>query len=216
MSEQTVKLTRPKLVPIDETIENKRIECINDDEYNNVKFVDCSFISDDAEYVTFKSAVFKNCDFKGTRFYKAEFSDIRFENCDLSNVELNEATFHRAEFVDCRMTGIRLMGATISQALFQSCLGTYLNMNLASLKYCFWDHCFLSNASFQESKWFKVEANETDFRGCQFSGTSLKSMDFSESNIEGICVQFEDIRGMVVSPVQAMELAKLLEIVIKE
>lgn len=43
----------------------------------------------------------------------------------------------------------------------------------------------------------------------------LKGMDFSDSEIDGIGVMCEDIKGLAVNEYQAMGLAKLLGIIIK-
>ena len=43
----------------------------------------------------------------------------------------------------------------------------------------------------------------------------LKGIDFSDSEIDGIGVLAQDIKGMTVNEYQAMGLAKLLGIIIK-
>ena len=45
--------------------------------------------------------------------------------------------------------------------------------------------------------------------------TNLKGIDFTTSNIEGIVVSIKDLKGAIVSEMQAIELAKLLGIIIK-
>lgn len=46
------------------------------------------------------------------------------------------------------------------------------------------------------------------------SGTSLSGIDLSDSNVEGIGIQLEDLRGTIVSPIQAVDFSKLLGLVI--
>ena len=48
-----------------------------------------------------------------------------------------------------------------------------------------------------------------------FSGTSLKNIDFTNSNIEGIEVRLQDVQGAIFSVGQALELTKLLGIIVK-
>lgn len=50
----------------------------------------------------------------------------------------------------------------------------------------------------------------------QFFKTSLYGIDFSKSEIDGISVGIEEIKGSTVNPIQALELSKLLEINIEE
>ncbi len=52
--------------------------------------------------------------------------------------------------------------------------------------------------------------NQADLTGAKLRGT-----DFRGADIEGITVRAEDLRGAVVTPAQAIELARLLGIVIR-
>ena len=45
--------------------------------------------------------------------------------------------------------------------------------------------------------------------------TNLKGIDFSTSNIDGIIIDKEDLKGLIVNQFQAVELSKLLGIVVK-
>lgn len=45
--------------------------------------------------------------------------------------------------------------------------------------------------------------------------TNLKGIDFSTCNIDGIVVDREDLKGVIVNQFQAVELSKLLGIIIK-
>ena len=49
-----------------------------------------------------------------------------------------------------------------------------------------------------------------------FFNTSLHSVDFSSSSIEGIAVSQNMLEGAIVNSHQALEMAKLLGLVIKE
>ena len=56
---------------------------------------------------------------------------------------------------------------------------------------------------------------ENDFENSQLFRTNLKNIDFRTCNIGGIIVGLEDIKGMIVNNMQAIQLSKLLGIVIK-
>ena len=61
----------------------------------------------------------------------------------------------------------------------------------------------------------KVKFEESSLIGATLVGTKLDEIDFRTSNIEGIVVKLEDIKGMIVNELQAIELAKLLELDIR-
>ena len=60
-----------------------------------------------------------------------------------------------------------------------------------------------------------LEIENTNLCESVFSGTSLKDIDFTTSNIYGIEVRIQDIAGGIFSMEQAIELSKLMKIVIK-
>ena len=43
----------------------------------------------------------------------------------------------------------------------------------------------------------------------------MKGIDMTTCTLDGILVNLPDLRGMIVSPMQAMDLAKLLGLVVK-
>ena len=73
----------------------------------------------------------------------------------------------------------------------------------------------MQNSSISEVKLKNVNFKENDFENSQLFRTNLKSIDFRTCNIGGIIVGLEDIKGMIVNNMQAIQLSKLLGIVIK-
>ena len=50
----------------------------------------------------------------------------------------------------------------------------------------------------------------------EFHNTNLKGMDLSSSDIEGISLTMDHIRGVIVNEQQALRLVQLLGIIVKE
>ena len=73
----------------------------------------------------------------------------------------------------------------------------------------------LSNASIQEALLKKVQFQYSNLIGIQLYKTNLSGIDFSTCDITGIVVLPQDLRGIIVDEYQAMELSKLLGIVVK-
>ena len=63
--------------------------------------------------------------------------------------------------------------------------------------------------------WFILVFQYSNLIGIQLFKTSLSGIDFSTCDITGIVVLPQDLRGVIVDEYQAMELSKLLGIVVK-
>ena len=73
----------------------------------------------------------------------------------------------------------------------------------------------MQNSSISETKFKNVKFIENNLTNSQLFKTKLKEVDFTSCNIEGITVGLEDVKGMIVNDMQALELSKLLGIIIK-
>jgi uncharacterized protein YjbI with pentapeptide repeats len=61
-----------------------------------------------------------------------------------------------------------------------------------------------------------IKLLDINFEESQMSGVTLKGIDMSDCQIQSIGVRAEDLEGLVVSPLQAVDLSKLLGLVIKK
>lgn len=73
----------------------------------------------------------------------------------------------------------------------------------------------MQNSSISEAKLKNIKLEDNDFLNSQFFKTNLSNIDFTTCNIEGIIVDIKDVKGMIVNEIQAISLAKLLGIIIK-
>jgi len=73
----------------------------------------------------------------------------------------------------------------------------------------------LSHANISECRLSNFTSKNTPFIGTSFFKTSLKGVNFTESDINGILVSSEELKGLIVNPAQAVELSKLLGLIVK-
>ena len=66
-----------------------------------------------------------------------------------------------------------------------------------------------------EAKLKSIKLIDSNLYKAQMFKTTLKNIDFRTCNIEGITVDKDDLKGMIVNDFQAIELSKLLGIIIK-
>ena len=76
-------------------------------------------------------------------------------------------------------------------------------------------NCNLSSSSFSECKVKNIYFETSELIQAQFFRTKLKSIDLSTCEINGIVTSLQDIEGVIVNNFQAIELSKLMGIIIK-
>ena len=60
-----------------------------------------------------------------------------------------------------------------------------------------------------------VHFKKADLTQAQFFKTSLKDIDLSDANIDGIAISIEDIKGAIIDQMQALDLLYLIGVKIK-
>jgi uncharacterized protein YjbI with pentapeptide repeats len=73
----------------------------------------------------------------------------------------------------------------------------------------------MEQADFQQVKLARVSFTGCDMTQVRLSGTKLKDVDLSTCSIDGLGVSLEDLPGVIVSPAQAVDLAKLTGLIVK-
>lgn len=164
----------------------------------------------------YRGCVFSACRLTGARLEKAWLRDVVFERCELSGVRLAESTLQRVRFVDCKLSGANLSGAVLQDVHFQNCAADGIILAESGLKNVCFEDCKLQEASFstlRKKAHFSLE--RCDLRAADFLHTPLKGMDLTSNDIDGIRLEGQEVRGAVVTALQACELAKLLGVVIR-
>ena len=78
----------------------------------------------------------------------------------------------------------------------------------------------MNESLFVQSSFSYCELKETKIRRCDFSeaellGTKLAGLDFSDSKIDGIMIQTDGLKGVIMNEEQALACTKLLGIIIR-
>ncbi len=184
-----------------ETIENKRFTKIEDIDIN-------------AEDVEFEKCIFKDCKIKGS-FEKAVFNDVIFDHCDFSNCLFREGSFIRVEIKNSKMTGCDFSDSRVYHMSSFETIYELANFSNTNLEEVIFDKCDLTSSIFSESKMKNTYFEKSKLIQTQFFRTKLKGIDISTCQLSGIITRIEDIEGIIVSNFQAIELSRLMGIVIK-
>lgn len=177
----------------------------------------------DASYTTgrgaeFRRCVLRHCNFRGARWKNASFQDVIFEHCDFSNARLPESFFQRVQFIGCKLVGADLVGATFRNTAFTDCQLRMSNLNTAKLNLVSLMGCDAREAALQSLPELKrVTLTDCDLTGAELLGTRLAGVDLTACRIDGVLLSgAAELRGAIVTPLQALALSRLLGIVIKE
>lgn len=206
---------KPRLPLMLENMELWNEDLQNESYISSVSMANVHMEGELIKRANFHEVIFKGSTFIGCSFERAELVDVRFENCDLSNVTLENAIIHRVEFVNCKIIGINLSESNLRNVSFHQCNGKYGFFGFSNLKEVKFNECDLGLSDFQNAIFSKVGFYYSNISECQMSGTKLKDIDLTSCDIEGISVRIEDLKGAIVSPIQAVSLSKLMGVIVR-
>jgi len=178
---------------------------------------DAYLTKEDLSGIRFCSVIFENCKFIDCKIEKTSFLDVVFKNCDLSNSNLCDGYFNRCELFSSKWMGVNLYGNGFQQLAIVNCNFQYANFDNSNLNYVTISESDMSNASLTECKLKNLEIYNTQFINTNFFKTPLKGIDFTQSNIEHFIISdsYAELNGAIVNAFQAVDLAKLLGVVVK-
>ncbi|MBQ1531981.1 MAG: pentapeptide repeat-containing protein [Solobacterium sp.] len=157
---------------------------------------------------------FYECTFHNVRFTKdmknCLFADAVFDHCDFSNISMNNTVFRRVRIRTCRMMGTELAGAVMQDTVMEGCQGSYLNLNGSKLKRVTLKDMILEQAGMSMVEHSDISIENCNFTKSEWIDTKMNGLDLSDSQVDGIMVDPENLRGLTVNEEQAVAFAELL------
>jgi Uncharacterized low-complexity proteins len=177
---------------------------------------DCALEAQTAENIAISQVIFKNVDFNRLHWPYAKLTDTVFEQCDLSNVDFSQCFMDRVQLTNCKLVGINMTEASLRNVVFDKCNAAY-----AVLRYFNCKKAKFQNTSFAEADLYSATLTDVSFARCnldkvQFSGTKLAGIDLSTCQFYQLALTSDDLRGCIIAPEQAIALANIFGVVIKE
>jgi uncharacterized protein YjbI with pentapeptide repeats len=219
--DESMKLIKPIL--IDELKESQDMISLADEawrENGDINFKQIKGVTlseEDFSKLSFEHVVFENCHLTDCSFYKASFTDVVFKSCELSNSDFTDGYFNRCEFNCTKGVGVKLVDGSITNLAFLDCNFRYAEFGGAAFDRLLVEKSDLNDSLFNECSFKQVEFNDSSFNGTSFFKTTLRGIDFTKCEISGITVSdnFWELKGAIINEYQAVELSKLLGVVIK-
>ena len=103
----------------------------------------------------------------------------------------------------------------IIDSKFTEVIARLANFSNSKLRNVDFKESNLLGSYFQSDEFKSVDFDSCNLERANFWETKLNKIDFGNSNIDGIIVKIEDVRGLTVNPLQAVELSKIMGIIIK-
>lgn len=183
-----------------------------EDELTLARLIPNTFIDADA-------AVFTRCLLDHARVVSGV--SARFHRCSLDSVDAANANMDRSAWMGTlvetsRLTGTRFNHAFLQDQVFDQCVMPHVQFQLAKGERIRFEHCDLRGAYFNQSSFPGVVFSGCNLRGADFSGANIEGADLRRSQIEDIRIGPEQLQRVIVSSDQAIYLARLIGLDVRE
>lgn len=210
-----MKIAKPK-IDKELTIQKEFYQALEENYMYHTQFENELFSFIEEEHIHFDSCRFKNVIFEECKFSHIDMMDCIFEGCDLSNIIMSEGCMHRCEFHNCRMVGADFSSMVIKNITFDTNNNRYGNFSCSKMQNCLFQNMDMTSSNLNDMKLKDIVFDKCNLNSCEFIHTPLTNIDVSSCTIDGITITEDSMKGMCVSPAQALELSKLLGLRIKE
>jgi uncharacterized protein YjbI with pentapeptide repeats len=188
----------------------------DDGEYSMLEAAGCNLAGRSAERVLFETIAFRKAVLGPSRLSKPRFVDCRLETSDLSGIDWKQARFRRVEFTGCRLIGAQLAESNWEDVVFKECNLERAILASATLRAARFEHCVLREASFEYADCSGVIFEDCDLTRADLRRAKLTGADLRGSTLDGVQAGPEEFLGAIVDSSQALQIAGLLGIIIKE
>ena len=165
--------------------------------------------------LSLSGSILEGVSFANVTIGRLRCKDVRFSHCDFSNAVLRGFEARRVEFIDCRLLGAKAAECDWHDVLVERCDASYLQLNGGKVLTCEFRSSRLDEADLRGADVTESVFVDSSLRRAELTGARLKDTDLRGADIEAITVGAEDVRGAIVTAAQAMQLARLLGVVIR-
>jgi uncharacterized protein YjbI with pentapeptide repeats len=185
-------------------------------EYAAMLLADCDLSKQSAVNVVFDQVLLRHASMSLTRLPNMRMSDSRMEASDLSGALLQKARWQRVEFIGCRLTGIQLSEFNGKDLLFKECMMESAIFTSGRLRSVRFEKCNMRRVLLERMDLAGAVFLGCDLAGADLMGSMLKGGDFRGSDLAGVRVEGRQLQGTIIDHPQAVQVAALLGITVKE
>ena len=208
-----LRRTLPDLDDHPEQLE--RVELVDGESVEDGRLADGDFSGRTIGQLVVHRSLIEAVSFANATIQSVRLRDVRFVRCDLSNSVMRGLQANRVEFIDCRLMGMKAAECRMEDVLLERCDSRYAQFTAGAMRRSDFIDTQLQESDFrgvnlENSRWVRSSLSRADLNGAKMTGADLRGAE-----IDGLTVGATDVAGAIVSPSQAMELARLLGLVIR-
>lgn len=193
------------------------IEAVTDDALNEQLLFSGIHLDDQSA----ADLIFEQCLFRRVSFLQTQMTNIRLDNCRLEMCDLSGAAWTNARLRRVEITGSRLLGSMLAEGTFEDmffkdCPAERANFTWASFRSVRFEKCDLRGSIFIGADLKSAVFHQCNLTGADMREASLAGADFRTSTIDRLNVGVNELKGVVISPPQALQVMGLLGIQVKE
>lgn len=154
-------------------------------------------------------------DFSHGQWRLLELREVLVDQCEIQNANWFGARLSQVEIHRARATGFNASESKWNDVRVKR---SKLNLSVfhdATIQHGEFENCDLREADFQGARLTQVCFRECDLRGARFPGAKVDQLDLCGSQIEGIFLETDQLKNVIVDPTQVVTLAELIGITIK-
>jgi len=165
------------------------------------------------ENIEFDDCTFKNCTFHKSIIKYCKFVECHFENCDLSLMDAKYCIFNDVEFNLCKCVGVNW---SLCETSFDvNFIGSNLSMSSfhkLDLRHSKIISCNASEVDFEETNLQNVDFNDTNLASAVFNNTNLKDTNLIHAQNYSINPKINYIKQTKVSLPEAVSFLNFLDL----
>jgi len=142
-------------------------------------FRNIDFSSENPQQESFENYEFINCSFPDLS--KLTILDCDFKNCNLSNLKTTGSLLQNVSFYDCKLLGLNFAGSKDFgfEVHFENCILDYVSFDKKNMNKSSFKNCRMHNVNLTQADFSKCTLSHCDFFEALFSGTDLRTVDFT-------------------------------------
>lgn len=158
----------------------------------------------------FKDCRLQHCNFNGLKIAKLSLINVVLENCDLANTEIGELYAKDVDFQKCRLTGCIANESILNSVAYKRCQLQFAQFRFTKLKKVIFRDSPLNEADFYAANLWRVNFYNCDLTRAEMSCSHHLDTDLSSSNITGLKIGLDSLKGITINQIQINDLAWLL------
>lgn len=162
-------------------------------DYENCRFVDCTFAKGFLDNQNFVECSFEGCDFTNTNIAHTIFNDISFMGCKMVGLQFETCNplLSTFQFRRCNLSVASFHGMSLPQTLFEDCKLHQVDFSQAQLK-----GCTFHGSDFKDAIFVNTDLEQADFTSAvnfniDPSVNHLKKSKFSKDGLIGLLKKYD-------------------------